>query len=591
MHATVADLFLAGAERAPGDVALSRPGDASVRIEYAALGEQVRALARGLAALGIDRGERVALLAETRPEWTLADGGIVCAGAVVVPIYHTSSPDECRHVLTDSGARAVLCEDAAQAAKILRVRAACPALEHVVVLLGEAPDGTLGLAELLAAGAEAEEAELFSRRAGVKPEDPATIVYTSGTTGLPKGCVITHASWLATVDMYVRALQLGEERFVVFMFLPLAHVLARVTQLVTLEVGGELAFWRGDSAKLVEDIALAAPTHLPVVPRVLEKVRARALDAAETSPARKRAFDAALSLGRRRAAARRRGGGVRTRPALLLAHALADRLVLRRVRALFGPRLERLLVGAAPIAPDVLAFFDACGIAVHEGYGLTETCAAATLNAPGAVRLGTVGRPLPGVEVRIASGEVLVRGPNVFAGYWGDAPATHEALDDDGWLRTGDLGELDDGGWLRITGRTKDLIITSSGKNVTPSNVEAALREIRWVSQAIAYGDRRPYLVAALTLDPDELPALAERFDLPPDAGRLAADARVRQLLDAEVGAANARFARIEQVKRFAILDRDLSQEAGELTPTMKPKRAKIYERYGDLFERLYEAS
>jgi long-chain acyl-CoA synthetase len=590
MHATVADLFLAGAERAPPDVALSRPGgDPALRITYAELADRVRALARGLAALGLARGDRVALLAETRPEWTLADGGIVCAGAVVVPIYHTSSPQECRHVLTDSGARAVLCEDAAQAAKAVQVRGECPALEHVVVLLGRAPDGTLSLDELLAAGAEVEEAELFSRRAGVKPGDPATIVYTSGTTGPPKGCVITHASWLATVDVYVRALRLGEERLVVFMFLPLAHVLARVTQLVTLEVGGELAFWRGDATKLVEDIALAAPTHLPVVPRVLEKVRARALDAAEASPARKLAFDAALSLGRRRAAVRRRGAAP---PALLLAHALADRLVLRKVRALFGPHLQRVLVGAAPISRDVLAFFDACGISVHEGYGLTETCAAATLNAPGAVRLGTVGRPLSGVEVRIAGdGEVLVRGPNVFAGYWGDELATREAVDDDGWLRTGDLGELDDGGYLRITGRTKDLIITSSGKNVTPSNVEAALREIRWVSQAIAYGDRRPYLVAALTLDPDEVPALAQRFELPPDAGALAADARVRELLDAEVEAANARFARIEQVKRFAILDHDLSQEAGELTPTMKPKRAKIYERYGDVFESLYETS
>ena len=382
----------------------------------------------------------------------------------------------------------------------------------------------------------------------------------------------------------------------VFLFLPLAHSLARVArvaQLVTLDIGGTVAFWRGDAKRIMDDVAATRPTHLPVVPRVLEKVRARVLDEVEQGGAlEQRAFHAALSLGRRRAAARRRVDS-RTPPALVVAHALADRLILARVRETFGDRLEQLLVGAAPVGPEVLAFFEACGIVVLEGYGLTETCAAATINVPGATRIGTAGQPLPGVEVRIASdGEILLRGPNVFPGYYEDETASREAVDDSGWLRTGDLGTLDDGGFLRITCRTKDLIITSNGKNITPSNLEAGLREIRWVSQAVAYGDRRPYLVALLTLDPDELRALAEHVGLEDgaDAAAIAANPRVQELLDAEVASVNARFARIEQIKRFAVLDHDLTQAAGELTPTLKLKRNVVYERYADDFARLYEA-
>lgn len=596
-HASLAALFLGAVARTPDRIALRQPAAPGSEggwqeTTYAELGRAAREIAGGLAALGIAPGDRVALLANTRAEWTIADAGIACAGATTVPVYHTNSPQECRYVLVHSGARAILCEDARQLAKIEQIRAECPELEHLIVLEGAPSGAALGLAELRqrgAAAAVADPSALDARLAEVRPEDPATIVYTSGTTGPPKGCVLTHANWLSAVEMYAQQVEFGEQP-VVFLFLPLAHSLARVAQLVTLDLGGTLAFWSRDAARMLDDVAASRPTHLPVVPRVLEKVRARVLDEIEAgSRLERRSFDAALSLGRRRAAVRRRPGA-RTPPPLRVAHALADRLILRRVRAAFGDRLEQLLVGAAPVGPEVLAFFEACGITVLEGYGLTETCAAATLNTPDHTRLGTAGRPLPGVEVRIAAdGEVLLHGPNVFPGYWHDDLATHEALDD-GWLRTGDLGTLDDGGYLRITGRTKDLIITSSGKNITPSNLEAALREIRWVSQAVAFGDRRPYLVAALTLDPDELRPLAERFDLPADSAALAADARVQAMLDEEVAAVNERFARIEQIKRFAVLDHDLTQAAGELTPTLKLKRGVVYDRYADVFAGLYEA-
>ncbi|MGN6187697.1 MAG: AMP-dependent synthetase/ligase [Conexibacter sp.] len=594
--ATLAELFLRAAAREPDAVALRQPrGDGDpLEISYGELGRSAHEIARGLAALGIAPGDRVALLADTRPEWTLADAGIAVAAATTVPVYHTSSPEECRYVLAHSGARAILCEDAGQVAKIAQVRSELPALEHVVVLLGTGGDGVLSLAELRLRGAERDAAEIDARLARLRPDDPATIVYTSGTTGPPKGCVLTHRNWLAAVQMYAEQVPFGE-RPVVFLFLPLAHSLARVAQLVTLDIGGTLAFWSGDARRVMDDVATLRPTHLPVVPRILEKIHARVLDAVEQAdPLRRHAFRAALSLGRRHAAARRRAtASGRMPPALLTAHRLADRFVLASVREVFGDRLEQLLVGAAPVGPEVLAFFEACGVTVLEGYGLTETCAAATLNVPEATRLGTAGRPLPGVEVRIASdGEVLLRGPNVFLGYYENEAATREALDEHGWLRTGDLGTLDDGGFLRITGRTKDLIITSSGKNVTPSNLEAALREVRWISQAVAFGDRRPYLVALLTLDPDELPALARcvGHEDGAEAGSLAADPRVRALLDAEVAAVNARFARIEQIKRFGILDHDFSQAAGELTPTLKLKRNVVYDRYADDFAQLYEA-
>ena len=587
---TIAELFLANAASTPDAVALERPGgEAPQRVTYAELGRIVREIALGLVALGVEPGDRVALLAETCPEWTLLDGGIACAGATVVPIYHTNSPEECRYVIEHSGARVVVCEDATQLAKIQRIRAACPALRDVVLMDGAAPAGVIGLADLRTRGGAADPAALGKRLMGTKPSDPATIVYTSGTTGPPKGCVLTHANWLATVEMYASALELPEQP-VVFLFLPLAHSLARVTQLATLALGGTIAYWRGDPAKLLDDIALTRPTHLPVVPRVLEKIRARALDAADEGGAPQRALlSGSLSLGRRAAAHRHAHEPLR--PPLRLAYGAADRLVLSRVRELFGDRIQQVLTGAAPIAPDVLRFFDACGITVYEGYGMTETCAAATLNVPRALRIGSVGKALPGTGVRVAAdGEVLLHGPNVFAGYWRDEGATRATIDADGWLRTGDLGALDADGFLRITGRKKDLIITSSGKNVTPSNIEAALREIRWVGQAVVYGDRRPYLVAALTLDPDEVAALGEHVGLPGcDAAMLAADPRVHALLDEEVEQINAGFARIEQVKRFAVLPRDFTQVDGELTPTLKLRRAAVYEGYAGVFDALYE--
>jgi long-chain acyl-CoA synthetase len=327
--------------------------------------------------------------------------------------------------------------------------------------------------------------------------------------------------------------------------------------------------------------------YLPSVPRVFEKIHARALAAVEdASPARRRLFEWAVSTGGRVRAVERRGESAG--PLLRTAARIADRLVLSRVRELFGGELRLGLTGAAPISREVLRFFDACGVLILEGYGMTETCAAATLNTPDAYRFGTVGRPLPGSEVAIAEdGEVLMRGPHVFAGYHRDAEATSDTFDGD-WLRSGDLGEVDEDGFVAITGRKKDLIITSSGKNISPTNLETALRETRWVSQAVVFGDNHPYLVALLTIDPDEVAALANRAGVPADLSAMVEDPRVHAVLQEAVDEVNAKFARIEQIKRFAILDHDLSQAASELTPTLKVKRALVNERYRQEFEALY---
>jgi long-chain acyl-CoA synthetase len=551
---------------------------------FAELGTAVRELARGLAALGLGPGDHVGLLGETRPEWTLADAALLAAGCVVVPVYQTNSPDECRYVLDHSGARAIIVENAAQLEKIEAVRDQLPGLEHIVSM--EDTGRATTLADLRARAGEVPEEALETRLDAVNADDVATIVYTSGTTGPPKGCMLTHRNLLFTGEAYVELISLRPPA-TLFMFLPLAHALARVVQIVSIDVGGTLAFWSGDSRKLVEDVAAARPTHFPSVPRVFEKIHARALARGNDGSAiQRRIFAWAVATGRRARPAQRAGTAS---PVLQAQYALADRLVLSKIRELFGGRLELALTGAAPIPLEVLEFLDACGITVLEGYGMTETCAAATLNTPQALRFGTVGQPLPGTTVAIAEdGEILLGGANVFKGYHRDEEATRAAFDGDA-VRTGDLGEVDEGGFLRITGRKKDLIITSSGKNITPTNIENALRESRWISQAVVHGDNRSYLVALLTLDPDEAPALAATLGVDADLKAMAADPKVREALQQDVDAANQRFARIEQVKRFGVLDQDLSQAAGELTPTMKVKRNVVEKRYAAAFASLYD--
>ncbi len=554
-------------------------------ISYGQFVSSARDIAKGLIALGIEPGERVSILADTRPEWTIADAGSFCAATVVAPIYHTNSPEECEYVLRHSEARAVFCEDAAQAAKIEQVRDRCPALQHVVTLVG-GDAGSISLDDLIQRGADVPASGLDARVAAVSPESMASLVYTSGTTGPPKACILTHRNFAEATRTLEQRLSLTQP-IEFFMFLPLAHVFARIVQLFTLDLGGTLTYWQRDPLRLLDDIRESRPTYFASVPRVWEKIHAAATSGVADEPWIKRAlFGWALGVGHRVRELEREGD----KPGLALAgqHRLADKLVLSKVRDLFGGRLQLAVTAAAPIGVEVLEFFDACGIVLLEAWGMTETCAAGTLNTDLEMKIGTIGKPVPTLEMRVApDGELLARGANIFGGYFKDQEATGEALVD-GWLATGDLGSIDSEGFVSITGRKKDLIITSSGKNITPANIENALKQNRWISEAVAYGDRRPYLVALLTLDPDEVPKLARALDITPDVHEMATDERVLAEIRRAVDDVNRRFARIEQIKRFAILDHELTQEDGDLTPTLKVKRAHVYDKFADVFIRLY---
>jgi len=549
---------------------------------YAEVTREIERLAGGFLAQGIESGNRVCILANTRPEWSIAAYALWSAGAVVVPIYPTNSPEECEWVAGDSGAVAVVVEDTAQLAKIEAVRGALPALRSVFMIDAEdAPAGVIAIADVAGeAGAGAADRD----RHAVSPEDPALIIYTSGTTGPPKGCVLSHRSAMSvcSIVLEIRTLLPGE---VVYLYLPLAHVFAQIIQLAAFQVGATIAYFGGDTRQIIPELMEVHPNYLPSVPRIFEKLYALAMS--QVPPERHDDLVRAAQLG-----VQVRGLEARGEPVpvdLRGPFEQADEEVFAKVRALFGGHLREALTGAAPIAPEILEFFYAAGLPVMEGYGMTETMGIGTVNLQAAFRFGTVGRALPGVEVRIADdGEILMRGPHVFSGYWDNEAATEEILDPEGWLHTGDLGSLDEDGFLSITGRKKDIIITAGGKNLAPANLENDLKQSPFISQAVMYGDRRPYPVAVVTLDPEVIVPWASAHGLPEDLAELAQHPDVVALVQAALDKANARYAQVEQIKRFTILDHDLSLETGELTPTMKVKRNVVYDRYAGVFDELY---
>jgi long-chain acyl-CoA synthetase len=586
--ATVADLLpLAAREHAARRAVLYRDEASGswASKTYAEVGEIVERLSLGLIELGIERGDKVSILSNTRPEWTYFDYAALTAGATVVPIYQTNSPEECRYVLENSDAKAVIVEDEEQLAKIREVRDACPALEHVIRITGESGDA-ISAEELTERGAARSAAEWEERWRSVTPDDICTLIYTSGTTGPPKGCVITHGNYRAMLDMVLEVRVLGEQE-VTYLYLPLAHSFALLIQFGTTALGATLAYWERDPLKIVPNLAEVKPTYFPSVPRIFEKIYTAATANAEKGGGLQKAvFDWAIRVGGKVRELEHRG----KEPGFLLRrqYEIADRKVLSKIRDLFGGNLKLAVTGAAPINPEILRFFDAAGVLVVEGWGMTETSTAATISTPEEFKLGTVGKPFPGCDVRIGQdGEILVRGPNVFHGYYKNPVATSETLVD-GWLHTGDLGEIDEDGFVKITGRKKDIIITAGGKNITPTNIEAEIKQHPLVSQCVVIGDRRPYLVALITLDPEEAARFAREHGLPEDADALAANDEVREQIEAHVDRVNRRFARVEQVKKVEILPRDLSQEGGELTPTMKVKRRVVAEKYEREIEALY---
>ncbi|MET9963021.1 AMP-dependent synthetase/ligase [Streptomyces sp. NPDC006326] len=536
---------------------------------YAELGAAVRRTGRALLGLGVAAGERVAVLAETRPAWTYTHFAILAAGAVLVPVYPTAGEEELAWVLADSEAVAVVCDDAAQADRVEALRAKLPAL-RAVVRMDALPDLDA-----------APETELLERARQVTPDADASIVYTSGTTGLPKGCRLTHGNMGAIQDA-TRPLVHGGPGDSTYLYLPLAHVLAQLIQFTTLLEGGELCYFGGRIEDVLSELAEAKPTHLPSVPRLFEKVHAVVLSMAEAQEGGAERFREAVRIGVLAAEGR-------LPEADRAAYEEAEKNLYSLVRGAFGGRLNQAVTGAAPINPATLDFLRACGIAIYEGYGMTETAGLISLNHPGAARAGTVGKPIAGCEVRIAEdGEILVRGPMVFPGYHANPAATAQTLDERGWLHTGDLGELDADGFLSITGRKKELIITSAGKNITPTEVEFALQRSRYVSRAVLIGDHRPHPVALITLDAEETTAWAKREGLALTPREAAAHPALRALVEEAVTAANATVSRPARIRAFHILPEDFTVESGTLTPTLKLRRTAVAERYAAEIEALY---
>ncbi|TDC15047.1 long-chain fatty acid--CoA ligase [Streptomyces sp. 8K308] len=588
---SLADLPRVNAERTPDLAVLARRRDDGgwADVTATAFHAEVRAVAKGLLAAGISPGDRIGLLSRTRYEWTLLDFAIWTAGAVSVPIYETSSPEQACWNLSDSGAVAVVVENERHLAVIEGLRDRLPELRTVWCLdAGDDEPGAVAL--LTAAGGEVPEAELDAARDTVTPDSPATLIYTSGTTGRPKGCLLTHRAFLTVsgngLAQFGPLFRTGEASLL--LFLPLAHVLARMVQVAT-----QLAPIRlghvPDAATLTDDLASFRPTIVLGVPRVFERVYNAARAKAEEQ-GKGRIFDRAARTAERysRALDTPRGPGL----GLRLTHRVFDRLVYRRLRSALGGRATHAISGGAPLGERLGHFFRGIGFTVLEGYGLTETCAPTAFNPTDAPRIGTVGPPIPGTRMRIADdGEVLVQGDHLFQGYWNNEPATREAMVD-GWFHTGDLGSLDEHGYLTVTGRKREILVTAGGKNVAPAVIEDRVRAHALIAECLVVGDRRPYVAALITLDEAFLPRWAAEHglgDLPRE--ELLGREELRAAVQEAVDDGNAAVSRAESIRRFHVLPGQFTESAGHLTPSLKLRRHVVTKDFAKEIDAMYGGS
>jgi long-chain acyl-CoA synthetase len=579
--ANLTDAIFAHAAEQPQQIALRRKhGDATSPtwqdITASEFRDEVTALAKGLIAAGIEAGDRVALLSRTRYEWPLIDYALWTTGAVVVPVYETSAAEQVEWILSDAGVRAIFVETDAHAQTVASVRDRLPALEHVWVIEN---DKEGDLAALTAAGAAVTDDQVAKRRAAPGAADLATIIYTSGTTGRAKGCRLTHGNLLADAR---NSIALSGELFEpgissTLLFLPLAHVLARTIEVMCIE-SGTIIGHTPSITNLVPDLVSFRPTFLLAVPRVFEKVYNGAELQASASPATARIFRAAtqtaISYSRALGATPGEGRGPGT--ALKVQHAVFDRLVYAKLRAAVGGQVQYAVSGGGALGERLGHFFRGVGITILEGYGLTETTAAVTVNTPERNKIGTVGRPIPGAAIKIADdGEILAQGPNIFTGYWQNDEANGQTFADDSWMRTGDVGELDDEGFLRITGRKKELIVTAGGKNVAPAPLEDHIRAHPLISQCMVVGDGKPYIACLITLDEEAIGPWKARNGKPADMtpAQLADDPDLRAEIQKAIDGANATVSRAEGIKRFRILGIDFTEENNMLTPSLKVRR------------------
>jgi long-chain acyl-CoA synthetase len=572
----------ASAELKGDGVALAHKVEGEWRnISYRELYARVRYLASGLYGLGVRGGDMVALISANRPEWPVSDLAIQSLGAATVPVYPTLEVAQFAHVLRDCGARVAIVENQELLEKVEGMRGGLPVLETVILMEGES-EASLG--ELERRGRENPISGWEEGWRAIGPEDAASVIYTSGTTGLPKGVVLTHGNFLSNLYGIRRALPTHEEDVFLSM-LPLSHVFERTCGHYLALISGGALYYAESIEKVTENMREVRPTLALSVPRLYEKMYDRVRQQAKAgSSLRRRLFEAALEAGRERYAVEKEGG--RPGRGLSLRLALYDRLVYRKVRAAFGGRLGYFVSGGAKLNPKIGEFFYALGVKIIEGYGLTETTPVISCNRLERTRFGTVGLPLYNVEVKVSGdGEVLARGPSIMRGYLNDEEATHKVLTEDGWFHTGDLGEFDEAGYLKITDRLKHLIVLSTGKNVAPAPIEAAMCAAPHVSQALLLGEGRKYVCALIAPDYE---AVRRTLGAEASNSELNSDARVRELVQREIDEATKEFAAYERPKRFALLEREFSQEEGELTPTLKVKAGVVAERYDKLIESMY---
>ena len=581
------DVVTNGTDHA-GEVLFSRRVEGTwVDVTAAEFLTDVRGIAKGLVAAGIQAGDRIALISRTRYEWTLLDYAIWFAGAVTVPVYETSSADQVEWILTDSGARAVFTETQEHNARVKRFRDGLPELHHVWSIEGN------GLGILRTLGEDVTDQELEARRTHTTPDDLATLIYTSGTTGRPKGCMLTHGNFMFELTVAIEEL---DELFVpetgegaapppsTLLFLPLAHVFARIIQIGCVKARVRMGH-SADIKNLLDDFAEFRPTFILAVPRVFEKVFNTASQRAVADGKGKifsRAADVAIAWSR----------GIetgRTSLAVRVQHRVFDRLVYARLRAALGGQCAHAISGGAPLGERLGHFYRGIGVNVLEGYGLTETTAALTVNLPAAQKVGTVGRPLQGTSVRVADdGELLFRGGQVFSGYWRNDEATAETKDANGWFHTGDVGEIDDEGFVRITGRKKEILVTAGGKNVAPAVLENHIRAHYLVDQCVVVGDGQPFIAALVTIDLESLPTWAEQHETSGDVADLLEDPDLLAEIQGAVDEANKAVSKAESIRRFAILPASWTEEGGQLTPSLKLKRGVVMREHRDDVDALY---
>lgn len=594
--ATIGSLFRDRVARSPEAEAFRfRRGTDWQSSNWRAVADRVDALAAGLIALGVEPEQRVAIASSTRYEWVLSDLAVMCAGAATTTIYPSTMASEVAYIVADSGSRVVVAEDDEQIAKLREHRSGMPDVVRVVTMDGTPDDDwIISFAQLEALGRTrlANEPDLVTARiAATSPHSLATLVYTSGTTGRPKGVRLRHDSWtwLAAAIEQLGILRTDDLQF---LWLPLAHVFGKVLLLLPLQVGFPTAV-DGTIEKIVDNLAVIRPTFMGAAPRIFEKAYARvATTVSAASPFRQRLFHWAERVGRQVAAMRREG----ERPGigLMLCHALADRLVLRKIRLRFGGRIRFFISGSAPLNHEIAEWFDAMGLVILEGYGMTESSAASFVNRLDSYHLGSVGLALPGTEARIApDGEILLRGLGVMAGYHHLPEATAEAIDADGWLHTGDIGNIDAAGYLRITDRKKDLFKTSGGKYIAPSNIESMFKSVcPYVSQLMVYGEGRNFVSALVTLAPDAVAVWAKQNGLGERPyGEIVRSDAARAMVKRYIDELNSRLSHWETIKRFVILDHELTVANGELTPSLKLRRKVVAERYRKELEELYRGT